>query len=467
MPKVQAKNNRKIIKSSLLTGALVLVLGVFSIVTISSLSFLTERFNNHPLKVSISTHKIGKHIISIHRYMKDVVLSNSRDELKAALKSIAHDSKEINTEFDVIFSAYLGNAEDIKEAYDLFNEWENIRSDVIELVAQDKKKEALLLNQTVTFTHVENIHHKLAVITDYAHNKAETFVVESKSSKDRAITLILTIAASILLLIASVTFILLKSIKKANTLQIKQNQSLIDNARLSQMGELISMIAHQWRQPLSAISSTAINMNVQVDIEKYNLDEPQEREKFLSSYKDGLSKIMKFTQGLSTTIDDFRNFYKVDKDFTECNVEVPMKQSLSILKGDFIENNVTVRENLQSTKLVRVIKGELMQVFLNIFQNSKDAFIDNDIAKPEICIDTKDTEDGVEIDIYDNGGGMDDTLIEKIFEPYFSTRKSKNGTGLGMYMSNTIIKDHHNGKISAKNTDNGLRMRINLFETKA
>ncbi|NOQ31075.1 MAG: hypothetical protein GQ570_08145 [Helicobacteraceae bacterium] len=231
----------------------------------------------------------------------------------------------------------------------------------------------------------------------------------------------------------------------------KKDQQMLQHSRLAQMGEMISMIAHQWRQPLSAISATSIDMNMQIELKSYNLEKEDERDKFLKYMQNSLNGIDSFVSNLTTTIDDFRNFYKPNKVAEVVSITDPIRTALHIVKPILIASNIKVVENFDSHIDMKLHKNELVQVYLNLLKNAQDNFQEKDLNNAEIIIYTKDITDGVEIKVCDNGGGIEEELLEKIFDPYFSTKEDKNGTGLGLYMSKTIVEEHHNGALSVEN----------------
>ena len=221
------------------------------------------------------------------------------------------------------------------------------------------------------------------------------------------------------------------------------------------MGEMISMIAHQWRQPLAAISSTAGTMQIKSSMDKYDKDYFIER----------LEEIGEFSQHLSTTIEDFRNYFMVNKKKNIFNVEDTIKSALKLSDSFFATENIILETNLDSNLTIESYENELLQVFVNILKNSRDALVENNIETPKIIISLVETEyKDIKITLQDNAGGIPDEIKDKIFEPYFST-KSKNGTGLGLYMSKSIIEDSCNGTLSFENIDNGACFTILLHKT--
>lgn len=237
-----------------------------------------------------------------------------------------------------------------------------------------------------------------------------------------------------------------------------KDKQLLMQSRMAQMGEMISMIAHQWRQPLSAISATAADLKVKLTLETFDLSVQTSQDEFNNYFISNLENIEEYTVNLSNTINDFRNFYKPNKDTQSIKLEDILNKALSIIESSMRSDNIEIITNSDCQQELELHDGELMHVFLNILKNTQDNFNERNIQNPRLIIDVKDTE----ISFTDNGGGISEDILEKIFDPYFSTKDEKNGTGLGLYMSKKIVEDHHNGKVDALNTDNGVCFRINL-----
>ncbi len=243
-----------------------------------------------------------------------------------------------------------------------------------------------------------------------------------------------------------------------------KDQQLVQQSRMAQMGEMISMIAHQWRQPLGAIAASSIDLKMKMAFSSFDLENKEGQEECANYFEEQLTHIEEYVQSLTTTIDDFRNFYKPNKEKKTITINEPIKKSLSIIEAAANANGVRITTKYESQKVLALFDSELMQVFLNIIKNSQDNFIEKNTPDATIMIRTKDIDKGVQVQMCDNGGGIPEDIIEKIFDPYFSTKEEKNGTGLGLYMSKTIIEEHHNGKLNVKNIDNGVRFCITLNE---
>ncbi len=227
-----------------------------------------------------------------------------------------------------------------------------------------------------------------------------------------------------------------------------QDQQLIQQSRLAQIGEMLSMIAHQWRQPLTAISSTSSAINLKAKLNKLDNEKAQE----LSD------KINQYSQYLSKTIDDFRGFFKENKLKESVTLEEVIESSLDIVLVSLENQNIQIVKNLTCKSIFNTYPNELRQVIINLIRNAQDALIENKVVNPTITIKT---ENGV-LSISDNAGGIPTEIVDKIFDPYFSTKLEKDGTGLGLYMSKTIIEDHCGGAIRVENTKDGAMFKIIL-----
>ncbi len=244
----------------------------------------------------------------------------------------------------------------------------------------------------------------------------------------------------------------------------RRDQQLLQQSRLAQMGEMISMIAHQWRQPLAAIAVTSINLKMQLELEKFDLSVPEGRDGYREYLYDALKHIDSYVQNLSTTIDDFRNFYKSNKEYDTVEISYPIKKALSIITASLASRGIDVVDECHCDRQIEMYTNEVMQVILSIIQNAQDNFTEKGTPDAKITLACKESDNGVIIEICDNGGGIEDEIMPAIFDPYFSTKDEKNGTGLGLYMSKMIIEEHHSGSLVATNSNGGVCFTIALNE---
>jgi len=242
-----------------------------------------------------------------------------------------------------------------------------------------------------------------------------------------------------------------EKIRLKQELQDKE-EIMIAQSRHAAMGEMISIIAHQWRQPISVISMDANNILVDIELDSVESE----------SLKNDVTDIIEQTQYLSKTIDDFRDFFKPTKIKDTVLISDVFEESLAVILKSLENNNIEVINEFRTQTALTLFSRELLQVFINILKNAKEAFVDNITESKKIINRIYEDEDSVIISICDNAGGISDELHEKIFEPYFTTKDAKNGTGLGLYMSKTIIEKHLKGSIIAHNNSEGVCFEIRL-----
>ena len=223
--------------------------------------------------------------------------------------------------------------------------------------------------------------------------------------------------------------------------EIKDKEELmIQQSKMASLGEMIGNIAHQWRQPLSSISTTSSGLKLQKEFNQ--LDD--------KIFNESLDNITETTKFLSETIDDFQNYIKEDKLQKEFNILNSIEKVLTLMKGSFVSSFIIVESKLEEI-VVNSYENELNQVLLNILSNAKDALKNINEKHRHIYISTYKTKKYAVIEIIDNGGGIDKKIIKKVFEPYFTTKHKSQGTGLGLYMTHKILTDSMKGLINIEN----------------
>ena len=232
----------------------------------------------------------------------------------------------------------------------------------------------------------------------------------------------------------------------------KQEQMLLQQSRLAAMGEMVGNIAHQWRQPLNAIG--IIIQNIELSYEMNILDD-----KFM---KKSINDSLDLTNMMSKTIDDFRNFFIPNKKEERFLLSESLYSSLELIGSTFKSYNIKVEKDIDETLMINGFKNEFAQTLLNILSNSKDAFLEKEIKNPKVSIVLKKIEDIAFLCISDNARGAKESILEKIFEPYFTTKEQGKGTGIGLYMSKIIIEQNMKGKIYANNGKEGLNFIIEM-----
>ena len=229
---------------------------------------------------------------------------------------------------------------------------------------------------------------------------------------------------------------LLKEREITNEKVIEQQERLLTTSRSAAMGEMISMIAHQWRQPLSVINTVMATLRIKHELGTLEL----------KNMETSFDKIEETVNYLSNTIDDFKDYFKPNKILESVSLVHIIDKSTMFLTSDMKLSQITCQHNIDKSVTLTTYKNELIQCIINIFKNSIDAFKESDIENKLILLTIKEYDNCISLEFRDNAGGIEPHIISKIFEPYFST-KAKNGTGLGLYMTKTIIEKHLHGKI--------------------
>lgn len=240
----------------------------------------------------------------------------------------------------------------------------------------------------------------------------------------------------------------------------RHEQLLIQQSKLAAMGEMIGAIAHQWRQPLNAIGLMIQNLQ---DAHTFGELDREYIEKFIS---DGMFQI----EFMSRTIDDFRNFFRPTKEKEVFDVMKAVEEVLNILRAQLSGNFVRTgfKRELRSPIFVSGYPNEFKQVLLNLINNSKDAILGErekgrlENNEGEILVSVHEEGGKSVISILDNGGGIPENIIDRIFEPYYTTKDPGKGTGIGLYMSKTIIENNMGGSLKARNTGGGAEFTVIL-----
>lgn len=236
---------------------------------------------------------------------------------------------------------------------------------------------------------------------------------------------------------------------KKNT---KQQHMIMQQNKLAQMGEMIENIAHQWRQPLAQINSSIILIDA--ILEKRNFKDTLVENK--------LTEIESLTSYMSKTISDFKNFFNPNKKKTIFNVEEAIQKANDVLKGLINSHHIQMEINIEKDLKINSYLGELQQVILIIINNSIDAFIHMNIHFPKILINAYTDNESLVIHIEDNALGINSDLLDKIFEPYFTTKHKAQGTGLGLYIAKMIVENSLLGFLSVENKQNGAGFTIKI-----
>ncbi|MBU1667841.1 PAS domain S-box protein [bacterium] len=240
--------------------------------------------------------------------------------------------------------------------------------------------------------------------------------------------------------------------EKMNKKIKEQEEIMLVQSRHAAMGEMISMIAHQWRQPISIVGMLANSMKHTLQVEKMDTSRAMQED---------LQTISDQVQYMSKTIDDFRNFFQKSNAIEEVNLYYLLIEAKSILGAVFQRHNIKLIIDCPIAITLHTYSRELVQVFVNILSNAKDA-LGKVSDEKNIIIHVVEQEETIEISIFNNGFPIKESIKNKIFEPYFTTKGNFGGTGLGLYMVKSILDKHMNGKIAVENKKNGVAFNITL-----
>ena len=241
-------------------------------------------------------------------------------------------------------------------------------------------------------------------------------------------------------------------IQKAIKNEKEKDRAMLHQSRLARMGVMLSMISHQWRQPLSKVSALIMEMETSIKFKQYN------ETLFLNNLNESTNQL----SYMSNTIDDFINFFKPDKQKIQFNINDACNEALSLLEATIKNYGIKINKNFECNVKINGYEREFAQVILNLLSNAKDILKQNKIKNPYINIDIKKTKQNVIITIKDNAGGIKEENINIIFEPYYTTKEKTKGSGLGLYMSKMIIEKNMDGELSVQNINNGALFTITL-----
>lgn len=236
------------------------------------------------------------------------------------------------------------------------------------------------------------------------------------------------------------------------TRKVEEEKLLTLHGRQAQMGEMISMIAHQWRQPLAIINAITSQMRL-----KALINESEDTE-----FIENLIKIEQQSSHLSQTISDYRDFFRPDKPKERFKVGSVIDHALNLIDHALKNHSIHIQTSGVEDVTLYTYRNELLQVLIVLLKNALDAFLENKIVSGEIVISAYKQGENCVIRVYDNAGGIPKEVVHKLFSPYFTTKNDGFGTGLGLYMSRTIIQDHCGGSIEVSSEGNTTTMTITL-----
>lgn len=237
--------------------------------------------------------------------------------------------------------------------------------------------------------------------------------------------------------------------------EVAQNREkdylLIMKSRQAEMGEMINNIAHQWRQPLVALELFTLDLKACYESGEFNKE-------YLDAH---INKSISAINQMSETITDFMNFFKPDKALTTFKPKDAIERVLALIEWKPCRPTINFSCDDDNINVIGY-PNEYTQVLLNIFNNAQDALSERQIASPMLNVHLSKEQDRSVVTIADNAGGIDADIIDKVFEPYFTTKGNDKGTGIGLYMSKKIIEKNMNGKLTVRNNSEGAEFRIEL-----
>jgi PAS domain S-box-containing protein len=232
----------------------------------------------------------------------------------------------------------------------------------------------------------------------------------------------------------------------------ERDRLLLQQSRQAAMGEMIGNIAHQWRQPLNALGLTIQELNLTYEYGKFSKE-------YLEAT---VARAMDIIFHMSQTIDDFRNFYKPDKGKGWFKVDQVVAKTISLIEANFRERRIRIDISLSENMEIKGFPNEYAQVLLNILMNASDILVERNTAKPRVKVRAWMEEQRSVVTVTDNAGGIRENIMDKIFDLYFTTKENDLGTGIGLFMSKTIIEKNMGGHLTVRNTKDGAEFRIEV-----
>ena len=232
----------------------------------------------------------------------------------------------------------------------------------------------------------------------------------------------------------------------------RKDQLLTQQSRMAAMGEMIGFIAHQWRQPLNTLGIVIQELArryTRGTFTQENLDE-------------SMNKAMQLINQMSQTIDDFRNFFKTEKEKVSFRLNDVVAKTLRFVEASFREVALHINVSSQDDVVAEGYPNEYSQVLLNILLNARDVCLERKVAQPVVAIRVFNEKNKAVMTIADNAGGVPEEIMDRIFDPYFTTKDPDRGTGIGLYMAKVIIEKNMNGSLSVRNTGEGAEFRIEV-----
>ena len=389
--------------------------------------FITNESSRHILKVSILSERALSAYIEALEFRNEDLLYDSIDLMTAAGGFLVTPSFKGIQEAKKIISLIDTNIELMeKNTYDISPRELNILKENVKNVSR--------ISQTIEIKKYNNL---LKGVID-RESRIYVFLIG-----------IVYLVLSVILLIVLLLFVLSRN-KRLEEENLKQQKVLLTQSKMLALTEMLGNIAHQWRQPLSVITSAVSGMKFELEVQ-----EDVSKESILRCS----DAVMKQASYLSKTIDDFKEFIAEDNNEKIVKVSDVFLKLESLVDDMFKTNSITLVKDVEENVSLKLNDNILIQAFINICYNSKDAFLLNEVKKEErfFFISCKKDKDKVTISFKDTAGGIKEEIIDKIFEPYFTTKHKARGIGVGLYKTNEIITKNLLGSIEAKNTYSHLK----------
>ncbi|SNB46120.1 ATP-binding protein [Geobacter sp. DSM 9736] len=230
----------------------------------------------------------------------------------------------------------------------------------------------------------------------------------------------------------------------------EKERLLLQQSRQAAMGEMIGNIAHQWRQPLNTLGLLVQGLPMHLEFGELTRDTLQAM----------VEKSMQLINHMSRTIDDFRNFFKPNKEMQQFSVCPVVEKTISLLYESLRNQGIRIEYSSRGNPGIQGFPNEFSQVLINILNNARDALVERSPENPQISVTVAEEEGSAVVTIVDNAGGVPPEIMDRIFEPYFTTKGAEKGTGVGLFMSKTIIEKNMNGRLTVRNTPDGAEFRI-------
>jgi signal transduction histidine kinase len=227
---------------------------------------------------------------------------------------------------------------------------------------------------------------------------------------------------------------------------------LLQQSRQAAMGEMIGNIAHQWRQPLNALGLTIQQLLLMYDLGEFNRE-------FLNK---SVLQSVELIRHMSRTIDDFRNYFRPDKEKVEFKVSEAILTTVSLIEDSFKNQYIDIEVVAKSDPTIYGYRNEFAQALLNILNNARDVLIEREIKYPKVTVIICGEANRALLTVTDNAGGIPEEIMDRIFDPYFTTKGPQAGTGVGLFMSKTIIEKNMGGILAARNITDGAEFRIEV-----